>query len=70
MAMLEVSRLVALLGIVDGLPVGKTDEDGFCGMTVVPFADGYGAWGVTAGTVPTGGVTVGTVPTGQTVCRC
>jgi hypothetical protein len=58
--MLEVSRLVALLGIVDGLSVGKMDEEGFCGMTVVPFADGYGA----------SGVTVGTVPTGQTVYRC
>jgi hypothetical protein len=59
-AMPEVSRLVALLGKVDGRSVGKTDEDGFCGMTVVPFDEGYGA----------SGVTVGRVSTGQTVCRC
>ena len=59
-AMLEVRRLVALLGTTDGRELGTIDEDGFCEMTVVPFAEGYGA----------SGVTVGRVPTGQTVCRC
>lgn len=58
--MLEVIKLVALLGTTDGLELGTIDEDGFCGMTVVAFAEGYG----------TSGVTVGRVPTGQTVCRC
>jgi hypothetical protein len=57
-AMPEVSRLVALLGKVDGRSVGRTDEEGFWGMTVVPFDEGYG----------TSGVTVGRVSTGQTVC--
>lgn len=52
--MLEESRLVALLGMTDGRELGTMDEDGFCGMTVVPFAEGYGASGVTVGTVPTG----------------
>lgn len=60
-AILEESRLVALLGITDGRELGTMDEDGFCGMTAVPFADeGYGA----------SGVTVDTVETGQTVCKC
>lgn len=52
--MLEESRLVALLGMTDGRELGTMDEDGFCGTTVVPFAEGYGAPGVTVGTVPTG----------------
>lgn len=59
--MLEESRLVALLGIMEvGWELGTMDEDGFCEIIVVPFAAGYGA----------SGVTVGTVPIGQTVCKC